>query len=382
MRYENVCVDCFAYTLPEEVVTTTEIETRLKPLYKRLRLPQGRLEMLTGIVERRLFPSELMPGDQSVHTVERLLATTGIDRELVGSLIHASVCSDYSEPATACSIHHRLGLPVNCEVCDASNACLGLINGMIHIANGIELGQIQAGIVVGTETSRALLESTILYLNTDQSLDRRTLKPAFASLTIGSGSSAILLTHRSISPTGNRLLGGVVGAYSEYFDLCLSDSDPLGRSDVGTLMQTEAERMMVQGVNVATSTFDRFLRETGWKRHQIDRVFSHQVGRKHRKLLFDSLQLDGDKNFTTLEYLGNTGSCALPMAAAIGTEHGFVQPGERVALLGIGSGINVLMLGLEWNKTLPSRPASADWKTLEKILKLNNTALDNRPEGE
>ncbi len=371
MRYENVCVEAFAYTLPAEILTTTEIEARLEPLYRRLRLPEGRLEMLTGIRERRLFPEGMLPGEQSVRTVERLLQTAKCDRNRIGTLIHGSVCSDYAEPATACSVHHRLGLPPECEIYDVSNACLGIVNGMLQIANRIELGQIRAGIVVGTETSRSLLESTIRRLNTDQSLDRRSIKPAFASLTIGSGSGAVLLTHRSISRTGNRLLGGVVGASTTHCELCMSATDPLGRDSAGTSMQTDSEELMIQGVNAASGTFERFLAETGWNRDQINRVFSHQVGRKHHQLLFESLRLPGEINFSTLEYLGNTGSCALPTAAAIGMENGFAGPGDRIALLGIGSGINVLMLALEWNHTLAAAPSPEDRETIDRIMRLN-----------
>jgi 3-oxoacyl-[acyl-carrier-protein] synthase-3 len=72
------------------------------------------------------------------------------------------------------------------------------------------------------------------------------------------------------------------------------------------------------------------------------------VGRAHRKLLLETLALDPAADFTTYETLGNTGSVALPVTAAMGVEQGRVQPGDRVALLGIGSGINVVMLGLDW----------------------------------
>ena len=40
------------------------------------------------------------------------------------------------------------------------------------------------------------------------------------------------------------------------------------------------------------------------------------------------------------------------MTAAIGIENGHLEPDDRVALLGIGSGINVVMLGVEWRRAL------------------------------
>ncbi|MDR0337201.1 MAG: 3-oxoacyl-ACP synthase III, partial [Planctomycetaceae bacterium] len=330
MKYTKVCVESFSYTLPEEAVCTEELELRLQPLYQRLKLQEGRLEMLTGIRERRLWLQNRTLGSQSTATVQRLLEQTGINPLKIGALIHGSVCRDYLEPATACSVHHALGLPPNSYVYDISNACLGIISGMIQIANMIELEQIEAGIVVGTESSRSLLETTIQHLNADLSLTRKSLKPAFASLTIGSGSAAVLLTNRNISQTGNQLLGGMIHAQTQFCDLCRSDTDQSGGDAMNPLMQTDSETLMKEGIAAAAQTFDPFLREVGWTRYDIDRTFCHQVGRVHQKLLFDSLELPTKHNFSTLEYLGNTGSTALPTAAGIGTETGFVPSGSRV----------------------------------------------------
>ena len=65
-------------------------------------------------------------------------------------------------------------------------------------------------------------------------------------------------------------------------------------------------------------------------------------------MLLNALGLDPAVDFSSFESLGNTGSVALPMTAAMGMERGLVRPGDRVAMLGIGSGINVIALGLQW----------------------------------
>ena len=358
MKYTNVCIEAFTHCLPEEVVTTDSLEKRCEPLYKRLNLPEGRLEALTGIKERRIWTSGKTPGQQSILTVQKLIEQTGFDPNKIGALIHGSVCRDYLEPATACSVHRALNFPPSGFVYDISNACLGIVSGMIQIANMIELGQIEAGIVVGTESSRSLMETTIRHLNTDTSLTRKSVKQAFASLTIGSGSAAVLLSHRDISRTGNRLLGGAVHAETKFCDLCRSDTDQSGGDSMNPLMQTDSESLMKEGVAAAAQCFERFLSATGWTREGIDKTFCHQVGRAHQKLLFETLGLPQEINFSTLEYLGNTGSAALPTAAAVGIASGFVPDGSRAALLGIGSGINVVMLGVEW-QTTGSRPSQS-----------------------
>ena len=188
MKYQNVCVEGFGYTLAEEIVTSEEIETWLKPLYDRLRLSPGRLEMLTGIRQRRFWPRGELPSQKSVESAARALQAASVDPREIGCLIHASVCRDFLEPATACTVHHRLGLPHECLIYDVSNACLGILDGIVQVANMIELGQIRAGLVVGTEGGRQLVETTIARLNADTTLGRNELKRAIASLTIGSGS--------------------------------------------------------------------------------------------------------------------------------------------------------------------------------------------------
>lgn len=345
-RYENVRIESLAWSIPDEIVTSAELETRLAPLYRRLRLPEGRLELMTGIRERRFWPVGMLPSEQSVASGEKAIASAGIDRREIGVLIHASVCRDFLEPATACGVHHRLGLPAECLIYDVSNACLGILNGMVQVANMIELGQVRAGLVVGTEGGRQLVETTVDWLNGRESLSRDDTKLALASLTIGSASAAVLLTHESISRISRRLTAATARANTEHHQLCHSGRDEAA-AEMRPLMTTDSEQLMQQGVATGVATFREFLHNTGWQRSDISRTFCHQVGSAHRKLMLQSLELPPERDFTTVEWLGNTGSAALPVTMAMGLEREPLQPGEKVALLGIGSGINCLMLAVE-----------------------------------
>ena len=374
MKYQRVFVESFTATFPDEVLTTAALERLLEPLYTRLKLPEGRLELMTGIKQRLLWPKQELPGTQSMATVRKLLEQTGVDRTKIGCFVHASVCRDFLEPATACRVHEANGLSHHCAVYDVSNACLGLLSGMMQIANMIELGQIEAGIVVGTESSRSLTEATVRQLNTDSRINRKNLKSAFASLTIGSGSAAVLLTNERLSTTQNRLVGGVLRTNTSQCRLCQSETDQSGGDAMQPLMQTDSETLMQEGVATAKPAFDELLSTLGWSREMIDVTFCHQVGKVHQRLLFETLGLEPDINFATLPYLGNTGAVALPTAAAVGTQTGFAKPGDCVALLGIGSGINVIMLGIEWQKTIVD--AEFQRQTIvQKIAEANGKAV-------
>jgi 3-oxoacyl-[acyl-carrier-protein] synthase-3 len=341
MRYSRVCLEGFAYTLPDEVVTSDQIEQRLAPAYERLRLPHGRLELMTGIRQRRFYPPGTMPSAISVESGRRALADAGIESSQVGALVHGSVCRDFLEPATACSVHHRLGLPESCLVYDVSNACLGILTGVLQVANMIELGQIRAGLVVGAEDGRALVETTIQRLNEDSSIDRRQVKQFIASLTIGSASAAVLLCDRELSRKQHRLLGAVARANTAEHGLCQSEG-------LESFMRTDSEQLMLAGVATAARTFEALLDELEWSRADVARTICHQVGSAHRRLLFQSLRLDESLDFSTFETLGNTGAAALPLTLAMAAEQGQFAAGDSIALLGIGSGINCQMLGVQW----------------------------------
>ena len=275
-----------------------------------------------------------------------------MEPEEVQCLIHASVCREYLEPATACRVHQLTGLPENAWVYDVSNACLGVMNGAVQIAQLIESGVILSGLVVGTEDSRGLLEATIRQLNADSNLTRQSIKPAFASLTIGSGSCAWLLGDRrhfeSKSPgLGASVRGAVAVARTQYHGLCQSDTDQTG-SGMQPIMNTDSELLLEAGVETGKAAFDLLLSELSWQRKDIGATVCHQVGSAHRKRMLETLGMPVETDFATFERLGNTGSVALPTALGIGLSQSNFHTGTKSALLGIGSGLNSVMIGIEF----------------------------------
>ena len=349
MRFKNVYIEGLAYHLPENIVSSEDLEKRLAPVYDRLKLPFGRLEMMTGIKQRRFWDKDVSPSQVASKAGELAILNSGIDRVEIGCLINASVCRDFLEPATASLVHHNLGLHTNVLVFDISNACLGVLNGMVHIANMIELGQIRAGLVVAGENGGPLVDATIESLLNKPDLTRNEIKSSFASLTIASAAVGILLVHKGLSKYKHRLLGGYSQTASQFNKLCRGNDNPTtGITNWSPLMKTDAETMMREGCRLAGQTWACAKKILGWANDDVNRVFCHQVGHAHRKLLYETLSLGLEKDFSTLEYLGNTGAASLPSTLALGVEKGFLKSGDRIALLGIGSGLNCLMLGAEW----------------------------------
>ena len=125
-------------------------------------------------------------------------------------------------------------------------------------------------------------------------------------------------------------------------------------------MDTDSETLMRRGIEVGVETFNRLLGATGWEIENVDKTFCHQVGQQHRKLLLDSLGLCPSIDYTTLPTLGNTGAAALPITMALGAEKGHLEAGDHVAMLGIGTGVNCLMLAAQWQRNPGSETTSAE----------------------
>ena len=354
--YARVRLDGLGTLLPDEVVSSEALEASLLSLYERLHLLPGQLAALTGIRARRWWPPGVRLADVAARAGRNALAGSGVTARDLEALVYAGVCRDAFEPATACAVADALGVAPRAAVWDVSNACLGVLNGILDVGNRIELGQIRAGLVVTAETSREIVGVAIEALLAEPTMEH--FVAGLATLTGGSGAAAVLLTDGSFgAPRGlagahPRLRAGVLRTAPEHHDLCrwgLLDSPTLHAPEPrGQHMRTDASAVLRHGVVLARATWDDLLAATGWHARDVDRVVCHQVGGPHRAIVLPALGLPPERDEATFPLLGNMGTASLPVTAALGVRSGHLRAGQRVGFLGIGSGLNCLMLGWDW----------------------------------
>ncbi len=350
MLYSDVYIESFGYELPPNIISSTDIEARLSTLYHALHLKEGQLEAMTGIYERRWWDPSFSMSDGATLAGRKALAkafdSAGLTPKDIGMLIYGGVCRDKLEPATACAVSNGLGLSSDAIVYDVSNACLGVLNGMVQVANAIELGYIHAGMVVSCESARQIVETTMKRMLS--SPDMETFKKSVATLTGGSGAVAVILTRGKQSPHSHRLLGGVAKNASEHHRLCTWGPDTGIPATMPLMMETDSVGVLKNGVNLGMETYNAFQKKMGLAENQPDKIICHQVGAAHQDTILNAIGIQKEKDFTTFPFLGNIGTVSLPITAAIADEREFLQRGDIVGLLGIGSGLNCLMLGVTW----------------------------------
>lgn len=347
MRYQNVFLNTVSYVVPEQIVTTHELESQLEPLYRKLHIPLGQLEVMTGIQERRWWPEEFSVSDGAIMAGKKALALSSIAASDLDALVYTGVCRDHLEPATACRVADQLGLPSEAWVYDISNACLGVLNGIVDIANRIELGQISTGMVVACESAGPINRDTIAMMLGKSDLE--TFKHCLATLTGGSGATALILTSRErAEQSAHQILGGTVRHAARYHQLCRWTMERLGVSHYEQRLATDAIQVLNHGVRLGLETWRPFIDEMNWRPDEISAVITHQVGKSHREAILRALEIPFEKDFSSFAKFGNMGTVSLPMTLALAAESGFFKAGDRVSLLGIGSGLNCLMLGVQW----------------------------------
>ena len=343
MKFTNVVIESYGHHLSPRSVTSNEIETRLGSLYEKLKLPEGRLELMTGITARRMWDPGTKPSDLSTAAALECLKKSKIKTSDIDLLIHASVCRDFLEPATASVVHANLGLSRSAMIFDLSNACLGVINAIVTAGMMIESGQIKTALIVSGENGGPLLENTVDELLNNPSIDRKNIKKYIANLTIGSAATAMIITHKDLSPNSPQVLGGAVETDSSANHLCRGDGNTHS-----LVMETDSEELLKYGIALGQSTWQKARAELGWENKDVDFVLTHQVGSAHEKLSLESLELTTIKTHRTYPFLGNTGSSALPITLMMAADLGLINKGDNVALLGIGSGLSSIMLGVKW----------------------------------
>jgi len=346
MLFSKVSIAAFGYELPPHVVTSEDLENRLQPVYESLHFQKGQLEAITGIRERRFWDEDFSMHEGALRAARKALRNSSLEPEDIGLLIYGGVCRDNLEPATACAVAEGLDLAPRAQLYDVSNACLGIPNGMLQAANAIELGQIRAALVVSCESARQIVDITIERLLESPSME--VFKRTVATLTGGSGAVAVLLAAQDLAPYGHRILGAAARSAPRHHRLCVWGPDTGIPASGLHVMETDSVQVLRNGVVLGIDTFRAFRRELGWDAERPDKIICHQVGATHQRSILDAIAMPESKDFTTFAYLGNIGTVSLPITAAIAAEREFLVPGDAVGFLGIGSGLNCLMLGIEW----------------------------------
>jgi 3-oxoacyl-[acyl-carrier-protein] synthase-3 len=338
MLFQNVAIAGLAHVDAPHALSSADINLRLKPTMDRLGIRTDVLGDIAGIHSRRMWDSGVEASDAATLAAEKAIADAGISRDRIGLLVNTSVSRDYLEPSTASIVSGNLGLSDECQNFDVANACLAFMNGMDIASRMIERGEIEYALVVDGETANMVYEKTMNRLNAPDVTEEQ-FRNELASLTLGCGAAAMELSRTDLCPDGPRYKGGVTRAATEWNGLCRGNLDR---------MVTDTRMLLIEGLKLATKTFAAAKLALGWVVGELDEFVIHQVSRVHTDAMVRAFGIDPQKVLTIFHEHGNIGPASVPIVLSKLRDLGRLKKGHRIALLGIGSGLNCSMAEVVW----------------------------------
>lgn len=147
----------------------------------------ARLRSMLGMDRRRICPPDVTASDLCAHAAQALFAAAPDNRQAIDSLIFVSQMPDWHQPATACELQHRLGLPRHCSAFDVNQGCTGYIYGLWLGASLIASGAAKQ----------------VLVLVGDAHPSGRDMRNRITAPVFGDGGSATLLVRDENAPPMN-----------------------------------------------------------------------------------------------------------------------------------------------------------------------------------
>lgn len=330
----NIGIVAAAASLPEQVITTTELQERVQSA-SGFALPAGLIEAVTGITSRRIARDDEYASTFAIAAGRAALAAAGYTPEDVDLVLFASATRDFIEPATAHVVQAALGTHAHCL--DVTNACNSFLNG-IDIARALLLtGRARRALVVTGETPTRSMRWKV------DSLAQA--RDAFAGYTFGDGGAAVVL--EPVSTGGiSRIdaeahsehweVGGIFGGGSRH----PRDLEHTYFTGAGTSLRVVFEK-------VGAAIIDRLFASTGLGWDDFAKVLVHQVTLPYVQRFVEVTGAPADKLELTVPQLGNMASATLGVQLARVYPH--LQPGEKVLFVGLGGGISLTTM--VWEKS-------------------------------
>ncbi|MBD3827007.1 MULTISPECIES: 3-oxoacyl-ACP synthase III [Stenotrophomonas] len=338
MLFKNVSIAGLAHIDAPHTLTSKEINERLQPTLDRLGIRTDVLGDIAGIHARRLWDADMLASDAATLAARKALEDAGIGADKIGLLVNTSVSRDYLEPSTASIVSGNLGVGDECMTFDVANACLAFINGMDIAARMLERGEIDYALIVDGETANLVYEKTLERMALP-GVTADDFRNEMAALTLGCGAAAMVMARTELVPDAPRYRGGVTRSATEWNQLCRGNLDR---------MVTDTRMLLIEGIKLAQKTFGAAREALGWAVDELDQFVIHQVSQPHTAAFIKNFGIDPKKVMTIFGEHGNIGPASVPIVLSKLKQLGKLKKGDRIALLGIGSGLNCSMAEVVW----------------------------------
>jgi 3-oxoacyl-[acyl-carrier-protein] synthase-3 len=324
------------YAPASRLVTTAEVEARIRAESGRLPIPIGTLEAVSGIRTRHMVADGEYSSTLAVEAGRRALVDAGLRPADIELLIFAATSQDQVEPATAHIVADGLGV-AGAMVFDVKNACNSFVDALRVADSMLRTGVARRALVVTGETPSVATRWSVS--------GTRQLRDAFVGYTVGDMGGAAVL---EATDDGSGIFYGHSWSASEHWQ---TTQVPGGgsrhpRGDEWTYSGGDGARLREICLAFDPDHALRVFRETDTTWDDYALVVVHQVTVRFVEEMAERLGIPLDRLETTVADFGNVAAATLPLALGRARESGRVRRGDRVLFFGLGAGISVATLAL------------------------------------
>lgn len=284
----------------------------------------------TGVKERRCSET-LCTSDLCFAAAEKLIAELGWDKSEIEAVIFVSQTADYLQPATACIIQDRLGLPRECYAEDVALGCSGWVYGLSNAASLVASGSIKKALILaGDAKKRSKFKRDPLFGDAGTATAIEYVEGArgfqFHFGTDGSGFDAI------ITPDG--------GSRNQVTPQSFEQKEYEGK--MMHSLQTHMKGMDVFsfGITAAPKSVKRLAEHFDFNYQDADYVIFHQANMKMNNQIVKKLKLDPNRVPSCMYQFGNTSSASIPLTIVSQLKGQFEATPTKFICCGFGVGLS------------------------------------------
>lgn len=320
---EKVEIVGIGSSLPKKVVTNFDLE-------KIVETSDAWIKKRTGISSRHIATTERAI-DLAADAANKAIAHSGIDIRDIGIIIGSTITSEQITPSMASFVAKSVG--VDCATMDISNGCTGFITAMMTAASLMDALNIKAAVVVASELLSKVADWT----------DRSTC------VLFGDGAGAVVLRRSETQRMHFPVLNGKQDINNVLYLNKEDRKTPFTKEPKAELeyLRMDGREVFTYAVGAVEDALRQMMICCGDKPYT--KVIPHQANEKILDYVVKNIELTKEQFFINISEYGNTSSATIPIAICDAYAQGWLKKGDRVALVGFGSGLSCGGIVIDWN---------------------------------
>lgn len=308
---------------PEKIVSNDDfaeiVETSDEWIYSR-----------TGMRKRHLSqgePTWYMAVKAGAMAIEK----SGLMPDDIDMVILSSVTPDFLTPSMSCIIQRELGIK-DCITLDINAACSGFVYGFDMARRYLNFDDVKNVLVIGAENLTKIIDYTdrsscVLFGDGAGAAVVTASDDIYSSYINADGNGAKHMVARNFLPRN---------AFMPEDRKVYEDGLPEIQNSYLFMDGKEVYKFAIKALPLAVT---EACKKIDMPVEEIDVIIPHQANIRIIETAAQRLGVSMDKVFTNIDKYGNTSSASVPLALNEAMESGVIKKGDKVCLVGFGSGL-------------------------------------------